>query len=73
MIAFVATLHCIIVDVAFYDLVYMIMEDCIHGILICYPDILQAEGHHSVAIHPRWHSEGCVLFIFMIHLDLIIP
>jgi len=53
MIAFVATLHCIIVDVAFYDLVYMIMEDCIHGILICYPDILQAEGHHSVAIHPQ--------------------
>ena len=50
----------------------MLTEDCAHGTLICGSDILQSKGHHSVAVHSQWRSEGCVLLVFWIHLDLIV-
>jgi len=50
----------------------MLVEDRIHCPLICCPYILQSEGHHDVAIHPQWHFEGCMLFIFRIQFDLIV-
>jgi len=72
VIVFSMALYYNIVHVVFYSLVYMLMEYCIHCSLICCPLILQAEGHHDVAIHPQWHSERCMLFIFRVHLDLIV-
>ena len=73
VIAFVATFHSDIIDIAFYGLTYMLMEDRIHGALIGCTSVLQAEGHHYVAVYPQRHPEGCVLFIFRVHLYLIIP
>ena len=50
----------------------MLVEDCIQSSLIYYPRILQSEGHHSIAIHPKWCLEGCMLLIVWIHLNLIV-
>ena len=52
MIAFVVALLCNIVYVAFYGLAYMLMEDNIHGPLVCCLCIRQAKGHHGVALPP---------------------
>ena len=72
MIAFVATFHGDIINIAFYGLAYMLMEDHIHGPLICRTSVLQAEGHYCVAEYSQRHPEGCVFFIFRVHLYLIV-
>ena len=51
----------------------MIMEDHIHSTFICRTSVLQAKGHYCVAVYSQRHHERCVLFIFMVHLYLIIP
>jgi len=66
VIAFVMAFHGDIIDIAFYGLVYMLMEDHIHGTLICRTNILQAEGHHCIAVYSHRCPEGCVLFIFKV-------
>ena len=72
MIAFVATFHCNIIDVAFYSLACMLVEVFVHGMLICQTCILQAKGYHDAVVHSQRCSEGCMFLIFWIHLDLII-
>jgi len=49
MIAFVTAFHSDIIDITFYDLMYMLMEDRIHGVLISYTSILQAKEYLSVS------------------------
>ena len=49
--AFVVTFHGDIIDIEFYGLEYMLMEDRIHGALICCTGIFQAEGHYRVAVY----------------------
>jgi len=44
MIAFVAAFHSDIIDIAFYGLAYMLIEDHIHGVLIGYTSVLQAKS-----------------------------
>jgi len=44
MIAFVMTFHGNIIDVAFYGLTYMLMEERIHGALIGCTSVLQTKG-----------------------------
>jgi len=73
VIALVATLHGDVINVAFYSLIYMLEEDCIHGTFICSISVLQAEGHHCIAVYPYRRPEGCVPFILRVHLYLIIP
>jgi len=73
MIAFIAAFHSDIIDIAFYDLVYMLVEDHIHRALISCTSVLQAKGHHCVAVYPQRYPEGCVFFIFRVHFYLIIP
>ena len=51
MITFVMTLHCNIVYVTLYGLAYVLMEDCIYGLLICHPCIFQSEGNHGVIVN----------------------
>ena len=72
MIIFGTAFYCNIVYVALYSLAYILMEDYIHCLLICRSCVLQAKGHHGVAIHSQWCSKRCMLFIFRVHLDLII-
>ena len=57
MIAFVVTLHSNIVDMAFYDFVYMLVEDCVHDMLICCGRILRTVGHHCVIVDSQRCSE----------------
>ena len=45
VITFVAALDCNIIYIAFYGLTYMLVEDHIHGVLVCHICILQAKGH----------------------------
>ena len=52
MIAFVMIFHDDIIDIAFYDLAYMLMEDRIHGTLICRATVLQAERHYCIVVTP---------------------
>jgi len=73
VIAFVATFHGDIIEIAFYGLAYMLMEDRIHGALICRTGVLQAKGHYCVAVYSQRRPKRCVLFIFRVHLYLIIP
>jgi len=72
MIAFVATLHSNIVDLAIYGFAYMLVKDCVNGTLICWAHILQTEGHHCVTVDSQWCSDGWMPLILWIHLDLII-
>ena len=73
MIAFVTAFHSDIIDIAFYDFMYMLMEDHIHGILISCATILLAKRHYCVAVYPQRRPERCVLFIFSVYFYLIIP
>ena len=50
VITFGTAFHCNIVYVAFYCFAYMLVENCIHGSLVCCPCILQFEGHDSIAV-----------------------
>jgi len=72
-IAFVTAFHGDIIDIALYGPAYMLMEDRVHGTLICRTSVLQAEGHYCVAEYSQRHPERCVFFIFRVHLYLIIP
>ena len=67
MIAFVMPFHSDIIDVAFYSLTYMFMEDRIHGVLIGCSRVLQAKGHYCVAVYSQrcpervcFSSSGCI-------------
>jgi len=76
MIAFVKAFHYNVIYVAFHYFAYMLMKNCIHSSMICYPCVLQSEGHDSIAIHPQWRPERCMLFIvgyILIWLYLEIP
>jgi len=44
MIAFVATFHGDIINVAFYGFTYMLVEDRIHGTLICRTSVFKTKG-----------------------------
>ena len=50
MMVVVATFHCTIIDAAFYSLVYMLVEDCVHETLIYHTYIIQSKGHLGVAV-----------------------
>ena len=51
VIAFVTAFHGDVIDVAFYGFTYMLVEDHVHGALICCTSVLQAEGHYCVAVY----------------------
>jgi len=40
--------------------------------LVCCPRVLQSERHYSIAIHPQWRPERCMLLIARVHLNLIV-
>ena len=67
-----ATFYCNIINITFYRFAYLLLENGVHGPLIGCPRILQSEGHDGIAVDPQWCSEGGVLFVIRIHLDLII-
>ena len=49
---FVMNFHGDIINIAFYGVAYMLMEDRIYGALICRTDVLQAKGHYLLAQRP---------------------
>ena len=49
-----------------------IMKQIYHSPLICWPSILQSEGHDLVAKGAPLHNEGCHLHVFRSHPNLII-
>ena len=63
VIAFVAIFHCDIIDIAFYDLAYMLIKDHIHDALIYRTSVLQAKGHYCVAVYSQRRSERCVFHL----------
>ena len=69
-IAFGTAFHCNIFYVAFHCFAYMLIENCIHSSLACYPYIFQFEEHHSIAVHPYWCPKECM--IIKVHLNLIV-
>jgi len=73
MIAFVMAFHSDIIDIAFYGLTYMLMEDHIRGVLIGCTSVIQAKGHYCVAVYSQRYPERCVFFIIRVYLYLIIP
>jgi len=73
MITFVTTIHSDIIDVAFYGLTYMLIEDRIHGALIGCTSVLQAKGYYCEVVYSQRRPERCVFFIIRVHPYLIIP
>ena len=73
MIAFVAAFHGDIINIAFYGLVYMLMEDRIHGALICRTSVLKIKGNYCVEVSPKGILKDVCFFIFRVHFYLIIP
>ena len=53
MIAFVMDFHNDIVDIAVYNLVYILIKDCIHDTLIGCTSVLQAKGYYCIAVSPK--------------------
>jgi len=48
VIAFVVAFHYNIIYVALYGLTYVLVENYINHMLVCYPRVLQSERHHGV-------------------------
>lgn len=36
-------------------------------------DILEAERHEPIIVNSSWRSERCLLLIFLMHQDLMVP
>jgi hypothetical protein len=51
---------------------YQIIKYLSHGALICGTSILEAKGHHFVAIYAHGSVEGRVFLVFFIHFDLVV-
>ncbi|MFS7922407.1 hypothetical protein Hanom_Chr03g00248771 [Helianthus anomalus] len=47
-------------------------EGLIHQVLVCCASIFEAERHLCVAENSKISSEGCLVFIFEFHLNLMI-
>ena len=51
----------------------MELEHFVHQPLIGCPCILQPEGHEPVVVGPLWSDKGCLLLIWGVRTDLVIP
>jgi len=65
--------HQHIVDVNFHCALNQALRDLVNHSLECSPYILESEGHHLVAADSLISSEGCLVFVQWMHIDLIIP
>ena len=65
--------HQHIIDVYFHGAPNQVLEDFVNHSLERGPSILESEGHHLVAVDSPTNSESCLVFIWWVHLDLIIP
>ena len=52
---------------------HQVLEDLVYHPLEGGPCVLESEGHHLVAVDSLISSEGYLVFIWWVHLDLIIP
>jgi len=50
-----------------------VLIDYINHLLQPNPNILESEGYHLVEVDSSTSNEGCLVFIWRVHLDLIIP
>jgi len=66
------TFHQHIADVYFHGAPNQVFEDFVNHSLECGPNILESEGHHLVAVESATSSKGCLVFIWLVHLDVII-
>jgi hypothetical protein len=61
-----------IVDVNVQVSAYLVLKGPVHQTLVCGPDILQFEGHISVAKDTNVSVECGIVFIMLGHLDLVV-
>lgn len=50
----------------------LVRKHFFHQAQVGYPDVLEAEWHLSVSKGVMIGMEGCFLFIFFFHLDLVV-
>ena len=62
-----------IIDVHLHGNPEELGEDLLHQTLIGGPGILQTEGHNLITVEATIGDECSVLFVAMVHWDLIIP
>ena len=48
------------------------LEDFIDHSLECCSDVLRAEGHNFVTVDDTASSEGCLVLIYWMHLELLV-
>jgi len=65
------TFHQYILDVYFHDAPDQALEDFVNHSLERVSSILESEGYHFVDFSVS--SEGCLVFIWWVHLDLTMP
>src|SRR3954469_15401953 len=73
MIAFMATLNGIVVNIAFDCLPGEFGENFIHCPLISGAGVLKSKEHNCVAEYPERCPEGGVPLVVREHLDLVVP
>ena len=49
------------------------LEHFVHQSLMGCPCVLQPEGHDPVAIGPLQSDKGCLLLIWGVHADMVVP
>ena len=66
------TFHQHIIDVYFHGTPDQIFEDFVNYSMEDSPIILEFKGHHLVVVDSPSSSEGCLVFIWWVHLDLTV-
>ena len=61
-----------VINVGLHISTNLVNEDLIDHPLISSSSIFQLEGHYFIAVSPSVSDEGCFLFVFWCHLDLIV-
>ena len=75
------SIKCVLATLLFYDHIIhvhfhippeLVLEEFVDHLLVSSPNVLQAEGHYFITIHPAGGDEGSVLLILSRHPDLVI-
>ena len=72
MICVLYTFHQYINDVHLHGFPDQVLEDFVYHPLEGSPCVIKSAGYHLVAIDSPTNGEGCFVFIWWVHLDLII-
>jgi len=60
-----------VVDIHLHDAPNWALEDFVYA-LECNPRVLESEGHHLVIVDSPISDEGRLVFVWRVHLDLVI-